>query len=322
MEGNPDPHSNLTINQCVTLKLKDDNYLLWKLQFEQFLSSQMLLGYVNGGHPRPAETITVREGDQVTEAANPEFLKWVQKDQLIMAWIYGTLTENALRSVYGLHSSQEVWSTLGQKFNRVSATRKLALQRKIQTMDKGSKTMAVYLSEIKSLCDQLDSIGSAIPESEKIFGVLNGLGKEYESICTVIENTMDAIPAPTLDDVMSKLISFEDKLQSYTVSSDITPHQAFYTNRGGYSGRGRGQYRGGYRGRGYSTQGRGFYQQFGQTSGRGQHQSSSRPTCQICGKFGHSAFRCYQRYDENFQPQLPQAQCSDANYRRVRLRRQ
>ena len=87
MEGNPDPHSasNLTINQCVTLKLKDDNYLLWKLQFEQFLSSQMLLGYVNGGHPRPAETITVREGDQVTEAANPEFLKWVQKDQLIMA---------------------------------------------------------------------------------------------------------------------------------------------------------------------------------------------------------------------------------------------
>ena len=87
MEGNPDPHSasNLTINQCVTLKLKDDNYLLWKLQFEQFLSSQLLLGYVNGGQPSPAQTITVREGDQVTEAANPEFLKWVQKDQLIMA---------------------------------------------------------------------------------------------------------------------------------------------------------------------------------------------------------------------------------------------
>ena len=115
-------------------------------------------------------------------------------------------------------------------------------------MSKSSKTMAVYLSEIKSLCDQLDSIGSAIPESEKIFGVLNGLGKDYESICTVIENSMDAIPAPSLDDVMSKLISFEEKVQAYTSSSKITPHQAFYTNRGGYSGRGRGQYRGGYRG--------------------------------------------------------------------------
>lgn len=257
MADNPDPvsASNFTITQCVTLKLKDDNYLIWKLQFEQFLSSQMLLGYVTGTTPRPAPTITVRQEDQVNEAANPEFARWMQKDQLIMAWIYGTLSENALRSVYGLHSSQEVWYALEQKYNRVSATRKLSLQRKVQTLTKGDKTMAVYLSEIKTLCDQLDSIGSAIPESEKIFGMLNGLGKEYEAISAVIENSMDSIPAPTLDDVMSKLVSFEDKLQAYSTSAEITPHQAFYTNRGGYSGRGRGQYRGGSRGRGYSTQG-------------------------------------------------------------------
>lgn len=70
---------------------------------------------------------------------------------------------------------------------------------------------------------------------------------------------MDALPAPSLDDVMSKLISFDDKLQTYAASSDITPHQAFYTERDGYSGRGRGQHRAGYRGRGCSTQGQGFY---------------------------------------------------------------
>lgn len=302
-----DPHSasNLTITQCVTLKLKDDNYLIRKLQFEQFLSSQMLLGYVTGATPRPQETIPVRQGDQVTEPANLDFVPWVQKDQLIMAWIYGTLSENALRSVYGLHSSQEVWCSLGQKYNRVSATRKLVLQRKIQTLSKGDKTMYVYLSEIKTLCDQLDSIGAAIPESEKIFGMLNGLGRDYESICAVIENSMDSVPAPSLDDVMSKLIPFDDKLQTYTASSDVTPHQAFYSDRGGYSGCGRGQHRGGYRGRGYSTQGRGFYQQFGQSGGRGTQQNSSRPTCQICGKYGHAAFKCYKRFDLHFQPSEP-----------------
>ena len=95
--------------------------------------------------------------------------------------------------------------------------------------------MTVYLSEIKTLCDQLDSIGAPIPDSEKIFGVLNGLGKDYESICAVIENSMDLVPAPTLDDVMSKLTAFDEKLQSYAVSSEVTPHQAFYTQRGGYS---------------------------------------------------------------------------------------
>lgn len=111
--------------------------------------------------------------------------------------------------------------------------------------------MSAYLTEIKTLSDQLDCIGAAIPESEKIFGMMNGLAKEYESITAVIENSMDLIPAPSLDDVMAKLISFDDKLQTYATSSDVTPHQAFYTNRGGYSGRGRGQSRGGYRGRGY-----------------------------------------------------------------------
>lgn len=252
----------LTITQVVTLKLKDGNYLLWKLQFEQFLSSQQLLGYVNGSYPRPPPTITVRNGEKVTEEANPEFNKWIQKDQLILAWLYGTLTEDALKSVYGLHTSQEVWLALAKKYNRVSATRKLDLQRRVQTTLKGTKTMAAYLSEIKSLCDQLDSIGAPITEQEKIYGVLNGLGKEYESVCTVIEHLMDLLPETRLDDIVHKLTGFDDKLQAYeSSSSEVTPHQAYYVHRGGYSGRGRGQNRGGYRGRGsYSTQGRGFPQ--------------------------------------------------------------
>ena len=225
-----------------------------------------------------------------------------------MAWIYGTLSENALCSVYGVRSSQEVWHSLGQKYNRFSSTRKLALQRKIQTLSKGTRTMYVYLTEIKTLCDQLDYVGADIPESEKIFGMLNGLGKEYKSIIAVIENSMDSFHVPSFDDVMSKFISFDDKLQTYNASSGITPHQAFYTNRGGYSGRGRGQYRRGYIGPRYSTQGRGFYQQFVLSSGRGSQQNSSAPTCQICGKFGHAAYKCYRRFDQYFHPtQQPQA---------------
>lgn len=311
MDGNQEDVSvtALTITQVVTLKLKEGNYLLWKLQFEQFLASQLLSGYLTGATPRPAETISVRNGDVVTEEPNPDFVKWLQKDQLILAWLYGTLTEYALKSVYGLHSSYEVWLALAKKYNRVSASRRLDLQRRVQTTVKGNKSMTTYLSEIKSLCDQLDSIGAPITEHEKIYGVLNGLGKEYESVCTVIEHAMDSYPAPCFEDIVYKLTGFEEKLQSYQPAPDVSPHQAFYTNRGGYSGRGRGGYRGGYRGRGsYTTQGRGFPQQFGQSAQRPQ---GNRPTCQICGKYGHSANTCYRRFDLHFAvegpPQPPQA---------------
>lgn len=173
--------------------------------------------------------------------------------------------------------------------------------------------MTSYLAEIKSLCDQLDSIGAPISEQEKIYGVLNGLGKEYESVCTVIEHSMDVIPGPCFEDVAHKLTGFEDKLKSYEASVEVSLHQAFYMNRGGYYGRGRGHNRGGYRGRGsYSTQGRGFPQQFGQGAhqGRGFSSDNQRPTCQICGKYGHPAYKCYKRFDETFAVQDPSPQAN------------
>ena len=234
MDGDPFS-SPLTITHCVTLKLNDKNYLSWKFQFEQFLNSQSLFGYVNGSTPRPPPTLITHHEDQVIETPNPEHATWVRTDQRIMAWLVGSLSEDAIKNVYGLRSSQEVWFYLAQKYNRVSPTRKLELQSRIQATKKGGRSLGEYLSEIKSLCDQLDSIGAPLSEQEKIYGVLRGLGREYESISTVIENSMDVFPGPSYEDVVFKLIGFNDKLSTYESPTDVSMHQAFYTNRGGYS---------------------------------------------------------------------------------------
>ena len=229
MEENSDPVSapSLSITRCVTLKLSSSNYLLWKTQFESFLSSQSLLGFVNGSSPRPLPTISTRNEDVVTETANPEFVKWVRKDQLVMAWLFRSLTEEALRSVYGLHSAHEVWISLAKKYNHVSATRKLDLQRKLQGMTKNQKSMSEYLGDVKSVCDQLDSIGCPFTDQKKIYGALSGLGKEYESIATVIEHSVDSEPQMTFEDAVFKLVNFADKLQVYSQVREATPHMAF-----------------------------------------------------------------------------------------------
>lgn len=216
-----------------------------------------------------------------------------------MAWLFGSLTEEALRSVYGLHSAQDVWFSLGKKYNHVSPTRKLDLQRKLQGMKKNQKSMTEYLGDIKSVCDQLDSICCPITEQEMIYGALSGLGKEYEAIYTVIEHSMESLPEKRFEDAVFKLVTFDDKLQVCSQQQGVNPHMAFSTGRG-YNNRGRGYYnnrRGSNRGRNggagaYSTCGCGFHQQF--TGG-------SRPTCQICGKYGHSAARCHSRFDQNIE---------------------
>jgi len=56
---------------------------------------------------------------------------------------------------------------------------------------------------------------------------------------------------------------------------------------------------GGNRGRNnYTTKGRGFPQQISSGS---PSDSGTRPTCQICNKYGHSAYKCWKRFDHAFQ---------------------
>ena len=168
------------------------------------------------------------------------------------------------------------------------------------------KTMDIYLKDIKSVCSQLSSIGSPVSERMKVFAALHGLGKEYEPIKTTIESSMDSHPPPTFEDVVPRLTSYEDRLQSYVDQSSVTPNLAFYSNRG------RGNFqRGGGRGqnRGYSTRGRGFHQHVSPSSlSSVSSDSDSRPICQICGKPGHQALRCWHKFDNGYQSEeMPHA---------------
>lgn len=92
----------------------------------------------------------------------------------------------------------------------------------------------------------------------------------------------------------------------YAQSANYTQQTPHFTQ---YRGRGGNNSRFGYsRGRGYSTRGRGFHQQVPQNNNPSQDDSSSRPTCQICGNFGHNALKCYRRFDISYQSdELPTA---------------
>ncbi|XP_010507608.1 PREDICTED: uncharacterized protein LOC104784253 [Camelina sativa] len=300
MAENSDSSSALCFSHCVTLKLSSTNYLLWKIQFETWLNNQRLLDHVTGSTPCPPATRSVKKGETVSKAPNPDFLAWVNNDQKIMGWLIGSPTEEAL-SVYGLHTSGEVWFSLAKKYNHISASRKSDLQRRLHSTEKEGKTLAEYLNTIKQICDQLHSIEYSVPENEKFFG----LGQEYESIATMIESQMDTFPM-SYDDVVIKLTNFDDKIQKY-VGSSVSPHLAFTTGRD-FSNRGRPV--------SWSlwwlpwswqlfNQGQSFHQQIS----NGQFPDSGpRPTYQICNKYGHSAYRCYKRFDHSYQgEELPNA---------------
>ncbi|XP_010468183.1 PREDICTED: uncharacterized protein LOC104748204 [Camelina sativa] len=197
---------------------------------------------------------------------------------------------------------------LCENFNKSSVAREFSLRCSLQLLLKKDKSLSTYYREFKNICDSLSSIGKPVDESMKIFGFLNGLGREYDPIATVIQSSLTKLPTPTFNDVVNEVQSFDCKLQSYEDATAVTPHLAFNTEKTNpsdpqFASRGRGRGSGQNRGRGgYSTRGRGFT----------QHQSSSpssgqRPVCQICGRTGHTALKCYNRFDNNYQAEAVQA---------------
>jgi len=286
---------NVHVSSSVTLKLNDSNYLLWKTQFESLLSSQKLIGFVNGVVTPPAQTRLVVNDDVTSEVPNPQYEDWFCTDQLVRSWLFGTLSEEVLGHVHNLTTSRQIWISLAENFNKSSIAREFSLRRNLQLLTKKDKSLSVYCRDFKIICDSLSSIGKPVEESMKIFGFLNGLGREYDPITTVIQSSLSKLPAPTFNDVISEVQGFDSKLQSYDDTVSVNPHLAFNTER---SNSGAPQYNSNSRGRGRSGQnrGRGGYS----TRGRGfsQHQSASpssgqRPVCQICGRIGHTAIKCY-----------------------------
>jgi len=305
-------HPVLHISNCVTVQLNERNYLLWKTQFESFLSGQSLLGFVNGAIKPPpvANTLTHIDG-LTTEVPNPDYQAWLRSDQVVRAWLLGSLSEDILREVVHTTTTQDVWTTLALHFNKVSSSRLFELQRKLQVIEKLDKSMDDYLKEIKRICEQLTSIGSPVSEKMKIFAALHGLGIDYEPIKTSIEGSMDLEPQPTFESIIPRLTGFADRLTSYNTGMEVSPHMAFYAN---YSGKGRGSFNGkpgGNQGKGgqFSTKGRGFPQQI--TSGSsspGSYNTENRIMCQICGKPGHPALKCWHRFNNSYQyEELPAA---------------
>lgn len=173
------------------------------------LSGQNLLGFINGAFKCPASVLSTQATDgQVMETPNPVYHIWHISDQVVKAWILGSLTEDILSEVVKATTSQEVWLALASYFNKVSSSRLFELQRKLQTAEKQNKSMSVYLKEIKEVCEQLTSIGSPVSEKMKIFAALHGLGRDYEPIKSSIEGSMDLPTCPSFEDIIPRLTGY------------------------------------------------------------------------------------------------------------------
>ena len=79
-------------SQHITVKLTNDNYLLWRSQVVPLLRSHYLMGFVDGTYPCPPDRVVRQIDGRAVAVPNPEHRAWVMQDQAILSAINTSMT--------------------------------------------------------------------------------------------------------------------------------------------------------------------------------------------------------------------------------------
>ena len=278
-----------------------------------------MASFLNTEQPPPPTTIEVTgdDGKTKTKAPNPEFGVWYARDQQVFSYLLTTLPREMAVQVATCHTAAELWNTVQGMLTSHTRARSVNVRIALANLQKGNSTITEYVGKIRTLCDELVASGKKVDEEDVVSHILAGLEKEFDPVVSAMCSRVEPVTVPEL---YSQLLSFETRMNLHGGTSQSSANAASRGrfnnsnnkqngNRGGGGDRGR-VFNNNKQGDGGGDRGRNFNNKPNGAGGRGNpggsgggfnNNSAARPTCQICGKVGHVAWKCWKLYDSAYQ---------------------
>ncbi|KAA8539726.1 hypothetical protein F0562_026418 [Nyssa sinensis] len=273
----------LNVAAQAPLKLTNSNYFSWRLQFSTLLTGYDLLGFVDGTHPYPEQTITVNGVPTV----NPAHHTWVRQDQLILNAILGSLSPPLIPFTATARTSRDAWSTLALTYGQPTRGRITHLKTQLSNPLKGSQTITEFMHNIKTKVNALAMLNSPVDIKDLTIKILNGLDADYTELANVIQARETMI---SFEKLYEKFLNREAYLAAKKGNQITLPVIANAAAKSGPLNRPHGCLPG-------SPQPSSF-RPFGTWTPRPPPSQSSRAPrpylrrCQLCDQQGHFAKRC------------------------------
>ena len=287
----------------ITLKLDEDNYLLWKHQVLASIRGLKLSHFLDGTNV-PSTTAS-----SAADSSSPsdDSLRYQQQDQLIIAWLLASMSTPILTNVVGLDTTADIWRCLETQFSSHTRAKVQKLKLQLKT-PKNDRSISSYLHDIKNAVNMLAAIGAPISIADHIDIILEGLPEEYNAFITAVTSRTDPY---TITEIEALLFAQEDRFTRYKTShssflqantaSIVSPnHSKFRPTFPNSFGGGRGPpstYNSNrfHRGKPRPSQ---------YTSWNSNPSSWKRNPvrCQICSKLGHTAINCWHWSDRSTPP--------------------
>jgi len=259
----------LNTNTQLPIKLNSKNYPAWHRQINSLLVARNLDGYITGETPCPSPTI--KNTNDGSETDNPEFNFWIRQDKYLYIALLGSCDEEARAVMSAAPTARDAWLILERAFATRSRSRVMSLKERLNSIRKGSTTVAAYMQTIRSISDELSLIGHPVDDIDLVIHALNGLDPSFREFTASIRTRDSPIP---FDALYVKLIDYEMYVKRDELMNPHTPVTANYANRGrsNHHNRGRSQ---------------------PHHAPSNQHGRRSNVICQLCSKKGHSAQTCH-----------------------------
>ncbi|XP_050160448.1 uncharacterized protein LOC126633999 [Malus sylvestris] len=194
------------VSHAITLKLDTNNHPLWLAQIVPVFKSRRLMHFIDGSSECLAHFLKDDIGNLTTNV-NPAYEDWIQKDQLVLSWINGSLGLQALFATARYKFARDVWVALQHRYASHNQSRIIQLRTTFFQTKRGDSSIADYLDHINSLADSLALAGSPITDADLVTVIMSNVGPKFE-------NTVGAAQA------RENLVSYVD-LEALLLSAEL-----------------------------------------------------------------------------------------------------
>lgn len=301
----------------ITEKLGKSNHAMWKAQILATVRGSRMEGHLTGAAAAAAEEIAGKDSTgKDALVPNPEFAEWYYRDQQVLSFVLGSLGREVLAQVAAQDTAANLWSAVEAMYASQNRARVVNTRLALATAQKGSQSITEYVGKMRTLGDEMAATGKLIDNDELLMYILTGLDMEFNPVVTSLLSRKESV---TVSEAYSQLLAFETRMEIMSSGhSGSSVNSANRGGRGGSGGRGRGNFT---RGRGQGgARGRGNFNprqnnNGGSRGGQGRgNTNNSRPICQVCLKNGHTADRCWHRFEEDFVPEEKHAGAAMNSY--------
>ena len=109
--------------------------------------------------PSQFKQIPHGNSNEVEQILNEDYVAWKKTDQLLVCWLFSTLSEAAFGQVTHCSTSYEIWTTLENLFAQQSKARALQLRHELQNTKKGSLSISEFILKMKTISENLATAG-------------------------------------------------------------------------------------------------------------------------------------------------------------------